>query len=68
MKRLLLALMAGATLVLSSGCIVAPARPGAAVYVEPTYVSPGPGWVWQFHGGYGWGWHHPHHGWHRGWR
>jgi hypothetical protein len=44
------------------------APPPAMVYVAPTYVMPGPGYAWQFHGRYGWGWHHPGRGWHRGWR
>ena len=66
-----------------TGCVVAPmpARPGvvnpgpgyvapapAPVYVAPAYASPGVGWVWVQHPRYGWGWHHPDHGWHRGWR
>ena len=60
-------ILAGAT-----GCIVAPARGylggAAAVYVAPTYESPGPGWAWELHATEGWGWHHPQQGWHRGWR
>ena len=40
---------------------------GVEVYVAPTYVSPGPGYVWEYHARYGWGWHHPQRGWHRGW-
>ena len=66
-----------------TGCVVAPvpARPvvvnpgpvyvapaPAPVYVAPAYVSPGVGWVWIQYPRYGWGWHHPDHGWHRGWR
>ncbi len=56
-----------------SGCIVAPVRPAyvapaGVVYVAPTYVSPGPGYVWAYHATYGWGWHHPQYGWHQGWR
>ena len=66
-----------------TGCVVAPvpARPvvvnpgpvyvapaPAPVYVAPAYASPGVGWVWIEHPRYGWGWHHPDHGWHRGWR
>lgn len=66
-----------------TGCVVAPmpARPvvvnpgpvyvapaPAPVYVAPAYASPGVGWVWVQHPRYGWGWHHPDHGWHRGWR
>lgn len=63
-----------------SGCVVAPvgyepgygdgayAAPPGAVYVAPTYVMPYPGYSWRFHASYGWGWYHPRHGWHRGWR
>ena len=56
-----------------SGCVVAPVRPAyvapaGVVYVGPTYALPGPGYVWAYHAGYGWGWHHPQYGWHRGWR
>jgi len=61
------------------GCVVAPPGPVYAapgpVYVDPpvysvapTYVSPGVGFVWSRHPRYGYGWHHPHRGWHRGWR
>lgn len=72
--RRLLSVSALATLGTFGGCIVVPphhagyATPPGVVYVAPTYVSPGPGWVWQYHGSYGWGWHHPQNGWHRGWR
>ena len=38
------------------------------VYVAPLYASPGVGWVWSAHPRQGWGWRHPHQGWHRGWR
>jgi hypothetical protein len=63
-----------------SGCVVAPvaydpayggtgyAAPPGVVYVAPTYAVPGPGYAWQYHGRLGWGWRHPHNGWHRGWR
>jgi hypothetical protein len=56
-----------------TGCVVAPAQPVYAAppgvaYVSPTYVSPGVGFVWAYHPRYGWGWHHSHYGWHRGWR
>jgi hypothetical protein len=56
-----------------TGCVVAPAQPyydapPGVVYVQPTYVSPGPGYVWGFNANYGWGWRHPRSGWHRGWR
>ena len=68
----------------STGCVVAPAphRPvvvapaGPAVVIEPapvitvapTYAMPAPGYVWVQHPRFGWGWRHPVHGWHRGWR
>lgn len=71
-------LAAACATVALSGCVVAPvdygyadsayAAPPGVVYVAPTYVMPGPGYVWQFNARYGWGWHHPRHGWHRGWR
>ncbi len=55
-----------------SGCIVAPApvavAPPGVVYVAPTYAVPAPGYVWGYHARYGWGYRHPRHGWHRGWR
>jgi hypothetical protein len=62
-----------------AGCVVAPMRPAyvtqpvfvappGVVYVGPTYAIPGPGYVWAYHAHYGWGWHHPQYGWHRGWR
>ena len=62
------------------GCVVAPipvqpayggpgyVTPPGVVYVAPTYALPGPGYAWQYHGRYGWGWRHGNHGWHRGWR
>jgi hypothetical protein len=56
-----------------AGCVAAPARggyiaPAGVVYVEPGYASPGPGYAWEYHPRYGWGWHHPQQGWHRGWQ
>jgi len=56
-----------------AGCVVAPAgpayvAPAGVAYIAPTYAMPGPGYVWAYHPRYGWGWHHPVHGWHRGWR
>jgi len=58
-----------------SGCVVVPAgvdpgygAPSGAVYVAPTYAMPGAGYAWQYHARNGWGWRHPGHGWHRGWR
>lgn len=59
-----------------SGCVVVPANgvepgyvaPAGAVYVAPTYATPGVGYAWQYHAHYGWGWRHPYRGWHRGWR
>lgn len=68
------------TCVALSGCVVAPVavRPGYAaaayeapagvVYVAPGYALPAPGYAWRYHARFGWGWHHPGHGWHRGWR
>lgn len=61
-----------------AGCVVAPApirvvappnvvAPPGVVYVGPAYALPGPGYVWVHHPRFGWGWHHPHAGWHRGW-
>jgi hypothetical protein len=44
------------------------AAPPGVVYVAPAYAMPGPGYAWQFHGRFGWGWHHASRGWHRGWR
>jgi len=57
------------------GCVIAPlpvAQPGygapaGVAYVAPTYAIPGPGYAWAYHPHYGWGWHHPQYGWHRGW-
>lgn len=66
-----------------AGCVVAPpvvrpiyrpaygapyVPPPGVVYVAPTYVLPAPGYVWQYHANYGWGWRHPDRGWHLGWR
>ena len=73
MKTLLLIGAASVLATTLGGCVVAPARPVyvtpavAPVYVEPAYASPGIGWAWEYHPRYGWGWHHPEHGWHRGW-
>ncbi|MFH0133016.1 hypothetical protein [Variovorax sp. EL159] len=57
-----------------TGCVVAPATirpayvaPAGVAYVAPTYAMPAPGYVWRYHVHYGWGWHHPTYGWHRGW-
>jgi len=70
-----LTLISAAALALAvSGCVVAPpagpayTAPPGVVYVQPTYASPGVGYVWAYHPHYGWGWHHPQYGWHRGWR
>jgi hypothetical protein len=77
MKNRLPLLVAGLAAAALSGCIVAPARPygyeggyvapPGVVYVAPGYASPGPGWRWEYHQRYGWGWHHSQYGWHRGW-
>ena len=42
--------------------------PPGVVYVQPTYALPAPGYVWLYHPRFGWGYRHPQHGWHRGWR
>jgi len=73
---LALALAAGSLAALA-GCVVAPVAPVApgpyvvppgVAYVAPAYPMPSVGFVWQYHPRYGWGWHHPVYGWHRGWR
>lgn len=73
--------LAALTAALASGCVVAPlgagpvyntqpdyAAPPGVVYVQPTYAVPAVGFVWAYHPRFGWGWRHPQHGWHRGWR
>ena len=70
-SRWIAALVLAATVL--TGCIVAPVGPGydappGVVYVAPTYAIPAPGYVWGHHARFGWGWRHPHLGWHRGWR
>jgi hypothetical protein len=54
------------------GVVVAPPPgvivPPGVVYVAPAYPAPSVGFVWEFHPRFGWGWRHPHRGWHRGWR
>jgi hypothetical protein len=54
------------------GVIVSPPAsvvvPPGVVYVAPSYPAPAVGFVWEFHPRFGWGWRHPHRGWHRGWR
>jgi hypothetical protein len=42
--------------------------PPGVVYMAPAYPAPAVGFVWAYHPRYGWGWRHPEHGWHRGWR
>lgn len=55
---------------LLSGCVVAPVPavyvPPGVRYVGPVYAAPGPGYVWKYDMGIGWGWWHPEYGWHRG--
>ncbi len=71
MNRFVLATMIGLGAACASGCVVAPlpyGAPAGVVYVAPTYPMPAPGYVWEYHARYGWGWHHPEYGWHRGWR
>jgi hypothetical protein len=50
--------------VVPQGVIVPP----GAIYIAPTYPAPAVGFVWEYHPKFGWGWRHPAHGWHRGWR
>lgn len=82
--RLAALLPASLLTVVLAGCVVAPLPPPRAVYgpppgamygpppgvvyVAPTYAVPAPGFVWSYHAQYGWGYHHPQYGWHRGWR
>lgn len=71
--RTLAAVLTAAAL---AGCVVAPVRPVRAAYVAPPHVAyiapayamPAPGYAWEYHANFGWGWHHPVYGWHRGWR
>ena len=42
--------------------------PPGVVYVAPNYALPASGFAWRYNARYGWGWHHPQRGWHRGWR
>ncbi len=51
-------------MVVPQGVVVPP----GAVYIAPTYPAPAVGFIWAYHPRYGWGWRHPAHGWHRGWR
>ena len=78
MKNGLALIIAGVALASMSGCIVAPARgyggggeyvaPAGVVYVAPNYASPGDGLALGIpRDRYGWGWHHPQYGWHKGW-
>jgi hypothetical protein len=39
--------------------------PPGVVYVAPAYAAPAVGFVWTYDARYGWGWHHPRHGWYR---
>jgi hypothetical protein len=74
LRKSVFALVGVAALASASGCIVAPLEPRPIavgpprVYMAPTYASPGVGWAWDSHPTYGYGWRHPDHGWHRGWR
>jgi hypothetical protein len=56
-----------------SGCVVAPidgeygyGPPPGVVYVQPSYVAPGPGYNWGYRPRYGWGYRHPDRGWYHG--
>ena len=72
MKRSLTASVAAIALAAGlAGCVVAPVAPYEPVgvaYVGPAYAMPAPGYIWVHHARHGWGWRHPRHGWHRGWR
>lgn len=54
-----------------SGCIVEPepvaVAPPGVVYVAPVGVAPAVGYSWRYYPDHGWGWWHPHEGWHGGW-
>lgn len=73
-SRVLLSAAAALAAVSLSGCVVAPVGPSVygppAVVVAPApyYPMPAAGYGWYRHPHYGYGWRHPHHGWHRGWR
>lgn len=54
------------------GCVATPPSvaitpPGVGI-IAPTYPMPAPGYMWDYHPMFGWGWRHPGYGWHRGWR
>ncbi|MFL9923174.1 hypothetical protein PQR62_02770 [Herbaspirillum lusitanum] len=73
-KPLIPAALATLLVLAVSGCVVTPptvrpayVAPPGVVYVQPTYAAPAPGYVWEYHERYGWGWRHPQYGWHRGW-
>lgn len=77
MNKIVKASIVATALVTSlAGCVITPVEPygyGPVAqvgvgYVAPTYANPAPGYVWARHGYHGWGWRHPHRGWHRGWR
>jgi len=65
-KKALFAVAGGVVLAAFSGCVVTPYPANRPAYVEPYYPSPGVSWVWEFNPSFGWGWHHPQHGWYRG--
>jgi hypothetical protein len=74
-----IALFTAAVLSLNA-CIIAPPYASPSNYQTPPpvavdpvapapyYAAPAVGYVWLFHPFNGWGWRHPHHGWHRHWR
>lgn len=74
MKRTITLAASAALAATLAGCVVAPVPyhggggPAVGVYVAPTYPIPAPGFAWTRHHVHGWGWRHPRHGWHRGWR
>lgn len=52
-----------------SACVVIPSdvevnQPQVHILPTPYYVAPSLGYDWMLHPKKGWGWHHPHYGWH----
>lgn len=69
-QRVFLSVVVLAASAALAGCVVArPAyvAPAGVAYVGPGYAAPAPGYGWEYHARFGWGWRHPVYGWHRGW-
>ncbi len=47
-----------------SACVVTPSGVEVNQPPIPYYVAPSNGYVWMLHPKKGWGWQHPHYGWH----